>query len=107
MKSLLKQNKRIKGVREMKKLSVKQARETAKLITVAQGGDENQIFNDLVSAGGVSAGRGCYTEGQEYFNNKYNDFKSNTLKEMKKLGLKLENSKGQIVDIALNHKAVK
>lgn len=90
-----------------KKMSVAQARTTSEIVAKTTGGKAEEIFQDMVLNGLVSNGRGCYTEGQEYFNNKYNEFKSKTLQEMKKLGLELKNSKGQIVDIALNHKAIK
>ena len=90
-----------------KKMSVAQAKLTSEIVAKTTGGKAEEIFQDMVLNGLVSNGRGCYTEGQEYFNNKYNEFKSKTLQEMKKLGLELKNSKGQIVDIALNHKAIK
>ena len=71
------------------------------------GLNADDVFNTMVSKGLVSAGRGCYTEGQEYFNTRYEEFKTKTLSEMKAKGLKCVNSKGLKVDIALNHKAVK
>ena len=91
----------------IKKLSVKQARDTAKVIAKIHGLKEEVVFEGMVAEGQVSAGRGCYTEGQEYYNTKYEIFKTKTLEELKTKGLTLVNSKGQLVDVALNHKAVK
>ena len=95
--------------KKTKKMSVEQGKKTALLMSKMGSVDltPSEIFEGMVQEGLISNGRGCYTEGQEYFNNKYNDFKNKTLQEMKKLGLECKNSKGQIVDICLNHKGVK
>ena len=90
-----------------KKLSVKQARDTARVIAKIHGLKEEVVFEGMVAEGQVSAGRGCYTEAQELFNTRYESFKTKTLEELKAKGLELVNSKGQAVDVALNHKAVK
>lgn len=90
-----------------KKMSVAQAKQTSELVAKTAGLEPSVVFEKMVKSGLVSNGRGCYTEFQEFFNSRYNAFKEETLKEAKKLGLKPINSKGQTIDIALNHKAVK
>ena len=90
-----------------KKLSVKQAQDTARVIAEMHGLKYEEVFEGMVSKGQVSAGRGCYTEAQELFNKRFEEMKAKAIKEIADKGLELVNSKGQAVDVALNHKAVK
>lgn len=92
---------------EIKKLTIAQGKETAKTIAETMGLNADEVFNKLVAEGRISNGRGCYTPFQEFYNSRYETFKAETLKEAKKQGLEQVNSKGQSIDIALNHKAIK
>ena len=67
-----------------KKMSVAVAKQTSEVVAKTAGLEPSVVFEKMVKSGLVSNGRGCYTEGQEYFNTKYNEFKTKTLEEMKK-----------------------
>ena len=75
--------------------------------------DRSKMFKVAISKGAIKEGRGAYSEAQQHFNTKFQEFAKATLKEIKELkldgfnGSDLLNLKGDVVKVALNHKTEK